>query len=185
MRTTVIGLLGLNMDNAGLGAARWERWRPSVALCQHEDLLVNRFDLLYQKRAEKLLKGITEDIQHVSPETEVVPHQISFSDPWDFESVYAVLHDFTRAYAFDPESEQYLIHITTGTHVAQICLFLLTEANYFPAKLMQTSPQTGRGRHPDPRGEYRIIDLDLTKYDRIAMRFQSEHNDDISFFCHQ
>ena len=39
-----------------------------------------------------------------------------------------------------PEKEDYLIHITTGTHVAQICLFLLAEARYLPAKLLQTEP---------------------------------------------
>ncbi|MFZ0678495.1 RNA repair transcriptional activator RtcR family protein, partial [Candidatus Binatus sp.] len=40
----------------------------------------------------------------------------------------------------NPEREDYLIHITTGTHVAQICLFLLTESRHFPARLIQTSP---------------------------------------------
>lgn len=181
MQTVVIGLLGSTMDNAGKGSARWERWRPSVALCQHANLLVNRFDLLYQKRFEALLKRTIKDIRSVSPETTVVPHKIDFTDPWDFESVYAELHDVARNYPFAPEEEDYLVHITTGTHVAQICLFLLTEANYFPARLLQTGPTGGRTRHPDPRGEYRIIDLDLSKYDRIAMRFGRQQHDDITF----
>ncbi len=29
------------------GPKRWERWRPTVALCQQEDLLVDRLELLY------------------------------------------------------------------------------------------------------------------------------------------
>ena len=58
--------------------------------------------------------------------------------------------DFARAYPWD-DKEDYLVHITTGTHVAQICLFLLTETRHFPARLIQTSP-------PDA---YSIIDLDL------------------------
>ena len=181
MQTTVIGLLGPTMDNAGKNASRWERWRPSVALCQQEDLLVDRFDLIYQPRFEGLLKRTVKDIRRVSPETEVVPHLVELPDPWDFETVYAALHDFARAYPFDPDAHQYLVHITTGSHVAQICLFLLTEANYFPARLLQTGPKTGRVRDPDPRGEYRIIDLDLSRYDRIAMRFQREMSDDIAF----
>ena len=181
MQTTVIGLLGSTIDDVGKGASRWERWRPSVGLCQHDDLLVKRFELIYQKRFEGLLKRVINDIGHVSPETDVIPHEIEMADPWDFETVYAALHDFARGYPFDPENNRYLVHITTGTHVAQICLFLLTEANYFPAKLLQTGPQTGRRRDADPRGEYRIIDLDLSQYDRIAMRFRREFNDDISF----
>ena len=37
-----------------------------------------------------------------------------------------------RDYTFQPEKEDYLIHLTTGTHVAQICWFLLNEANFIP-----------------------------------------------------
>ncbi len=177
-KTVVIGLLGPILDT-GKRSSRWERWRPSVALCQHENLLVDRFDLLSQKKFNTLTDRVVEDIVHVSPETEVVLHEVAFKDPWDFEEVYAEFHDFTRNYTFDTEKEDYLIHITTGTHVAQICLYLLTETGYFPAKLLQTSPSAKKGRG-DIKGEFRIIDLDLSKYDRIAMRFQQEYKDDIS-----
>ena len=40
----VLGMLGANLDK-GRTAARWEHWRPSVALCQHEDLLIRRGEL--------------------------------------------------------------------------------------------------------------------------------------------
>jgi transcriptional regulatory protein RtcR len=179
-KTVVIGLLGPTLD-IGKRSRRWERWRPSVALCQHEDLLVGRFDLLYQKKFRSLQNLIVKDIKHISPETEVVSHAIDFSDPWDFEEVYAALHDFAKAYTFDQDNEEYLVHITTGSHVAQICLYLLTESNYLPAKLLQTSPSSDKKKETDVRGEYRIIDLDLSKYDRIAMRFRQEVNDDITF----
>ena len=89
------------------------------------------------------------------------------------------LHDFARRYEFDPEQEQYLVHITTGTHVAQICLFLLTESRHFPGKLVQTSPPP---RHQsDSSGSFQIIDLDLSRYDRIFMRFQDEQQEGRSF----
>lgn len=179
-QNVAIGLLGPVLD-MGKHASRWERWRPSVAICQHEDLLINRFDLLYQRRFTSLLERIAKDICHISPETQVVPHPVEFEDPWDFEEVYAGLHDFAKGYAFDPEKEDYLIHITTGSHVAQICLYLLTEAHYFPGKLIQTGPPAGKRRITDIKGEYRIIDLDLSRYDRIAMRFMQESKDDISF----
>ncbi|CAB1083716.1 transcriptional regulator [Alkalispirochaeta odontotermitis] len=179
-KLVVIGLLGPTLD-MGKRSKRWERWRPTVALCQHEDLLVNRFELLYQKRFKSLQDRVVKDIQHISPETEVVSHAVDFRDPWDLEEVYGALHDFAKAYAFDPDSEEYLVHITTGTHVAQICLYLLTESNYLPAKLIQTSPSPGKSKDHDVSGEYRIIDLDLSKYDRIAMRFRQELDDDITF----
>ncbi|HNB73519.1 MAG TPA: RNA repair transcriptional activator RtcR family protein, partial [Acidobacteriota bacterium] len=43
LQTVVIGLLGPTLDG-GKGPTRWERWRPTVAVCQHENLLVHRFE---------------------------------------------------------------------------------------------------------------------------------------------
>ena len=167
-RLVVIGLLGTTLD-AGRGHGRWERWRPTVSLTQHDDLLVDRLELLHDRRGSFLADTLVEDIAHASPATEVVRHPFELRDAWDFEDVYAALHDFARAYPFDVEREDYLVHITTGTHVAQICLFLLTEARYFPARLLQTSPSGKRSA-----GTFAIIDLDLSRYDRIASRVRSE-----------
>ena len=174
MPTVVIGLIGTNLDS-GDGAERWNRWRPTVSLCQHEELLIDRIELLHQRRDSELVRNSSEDILSVSPETEVRPHLVEIRDPWDFDEVFGALHDFARAYPFDPEREDYLVHITTGTHVAQICLFLLTESRHFPARLIQTSPPR-RLRSPEP-GTFKIIDLDLSKYDRLASRFAREREE--------
>ena len=169
-KLVVIGILGTTLDT-GKGSARWDKWRPTVALTQHEDLLVDRLELLHGSAAPELRAQVVADIAHVSPETKVVLHELDFRDPWDFEHVYEKLHGFAAGYAFDPDKEDYLVHITTGTHVAQICLFLLTESRYFPARLLQTSPGD---RTPQRPGTYTIIDLDLSKYDRLATRFRTE-----------
>jgi transcriptional regulatory protein RtcR len=173
-RTVVIGQLGTTLDR-GHGTKRWEGWRPSVALCQHQDLLVSRFDLLHPPRFAALAEGVRDDIRHVSPETEVRLFPDATVDPWDFEEVYAGLHDFARSYEFDTDADDYLVHITTGTHVAQICLFLLTESRHIPGRLLQTNPPVGaRGN----AGTFRIIDLDLSKYDRLATRFARDEMDE-------
>src|ERR1041385_3847788 len=130
-RTQVlIGFLGATLDQ-WRGPERWERWRPTVAVCRHEDLLVDRFELLYQKKFAALCRSVIEDIATVSPETVVNPIELSLEDAWDFQEVYGALHEVARTYSFKPEREEYLVHITTGTHVAQICMFLLTESRYF------------------------------------------------------
>jgi transcriptional regulatory protein RtcR len=176
-RTVVLGMLGPTLDG-GKGAARWERWRPSVAVCQQEDLLVHRFELLHPPRFAALAETIVADVKRVSPETEVRPMPLTISDAWDFEAVYAALHDFARAYPFAPEREDYLVHITTGTHVAQICMFLLTESRHFPARLLQTSPS--RREAGGAHGTFAIIDLDLSRYDRLASRFLLEQREGLS-----
>ncbi|MGR9044521.1 MAG: RNA repair transcriptional activator RtcR [Gammaproteobacteria bacterium] len=174
MKTVAIGLLGTTLDNRGRGKKRWERWRPTVSLCQHEDLVIDRLELLFQSHFQDLADQVTGDIHSVSPETEVRHHLIDIEDPWDFENVYGALRDFARGYRFDLEHEDYLLHITTGTHVAQICLFLLNEAHYLRGRLIQTAPAK---RDDYIAAHYQIIDLDLSRYDRIASRFSREHRE--------
>lgn len=174
----VLGMLGTTLD-AGTGPQRWESWRPTVALCSHEDLLVRRFELLLQPRYETLAAAVGEDVRHVSPETEVRRHHLEFQDPWDFEQVYSALHDFASNYPFDHQKEDYLVHVTTGSHVAQICLFLLTESRRLPGRLIQSSPPKRRERGGP--GTYAIIDLDLSKYDLIARRFRKDQREALSF----
>jgi transcriptional regulatory protein RtcR len=169
----VIGLLGTSLDS-GAGVARWERWRPTVSLFQHEELLISRLELLYQPRFAPLFEVVKEDVACLSPETEVRGHEIVFDDPWDFEPVYGALHDFARGYHFDLDQEEYLLHITTGTHVAQICLFLLTESRRLPGHLLQTAPPN---RESGPVGKYTVIDLDLSRYDQLATRFHDEQRE--------
>src|SRR5579859_6115664 len=108
----VIGMLGATLDS-GSGAERWERWRPTVSICQQETLLVNRFELLHDPKFTRLAETIISDIASVSPETEVRAHKMPLQDPWDFEEVFAALHEFARAYRFNTDKEEYLIHITT------------------------------------------------------------------------
>lgn len=178
MKTVAISILGTTMDRRGKGMKRWEKWRPTISMCQQDDLLIDRLELVFDNHSQGLANQVTEDIYQVSPETEVRHHNINFPDPWDFESVYAGLLDFALAYQFHNKKEDYLVHITTGTHVAQICLYLLTEAGYLPGKLLQTSPPK---QGSDTPGQYQIIDLDLSKYDRIASRFQKEHQEGTTY----
>jgi len=177
-KTVVLGILGSVLDS-GFHQERWKKWRPTVSLCQHEDLVVHRFELLHQSAHLDTARCVAADIRRVSPETEVNLHPHELGNPWDFEEVFAALHEFARGYAFKPEHEDYLVHITTGTHVQQICLFLLTESRHLPGRLVQTGPKERQLKSPD--GIYSVIDLDLSRYDRIAARFRREASEARSF----
>ena len=177
-----IGLLGPTLD-AGRDQKRWNRWRPTVGLHMQDDLGITRFEMLHQRRFDNLADGIAADVRQVSPQTEVKHRHIEFSNAWDFEEVYSALWGFAASYPWKPDEEDYIVHITTGTHVAQICLFLLTESRHFPARLVQTQPgeKRGPGDRPDAgdghatvSGTHAIIDLDLSKYDKLASRFAEE-----------
>lgn len=165
--TTVFSLYGTKLDRPTRN--RWERWRPSLSLCQQEDLVVDRYVLVepYPGAADVLVA----DIRVVSPHTQVERIVAQLNDPWDFEEVYERLLELVLATSFD--EDDLLVHITTGTHVAQICLFLLTEARFLPGRLVQTSPPSQRGGLP----RYSVVDLDLARYDRIAQRFAEEREE--------
>ncbi len=173
-KIVVFGFLGVQLDR-DTGPGRWERWRPTVALGQQEDLGPARIELFTEERYQILADTVAADLALVSPGIEVRRNPMAIKNPWDFEEVYARLADFCRSYTFDPDEEDYLIHITTGTHVAQICLFLLCESGHLPGRLVQTSPSP-RMNGPVV-GTYSIIDLNLSRYDRLAARFESERND--------
>ena len=177
-RIVVIGFVGSKLDN-GKGSDRWERWRPTVALTQQDDVVVDRIELLYNGPLDNLIRQVSDDIASVSPETTVVPHALDIGDAWDFEDVYGTLFDFAKSYPFDPDNEDYWIHITTGTHVVQICMFLMTEARFFPGRLVQTSPPKRQSKNQP--GSYALIDLDLSRYDQIAQRFSREQAEGVDF----
>ena len=178
-KIVILGFLGTQLDGGPRTPARWEKWRPSISLLQHEDLVVDRFELLASAHHDSLARQIEEDMHAISPETVVQRHTLPISDWWDFEDVYSQLFDFARNYRFDTENEEYWVHITTGTHVAQICLFLMTEAHYFPGRLLQTSPP--RRVAPGKTGDYVLIDLDLSRYDQIAQRFSNAQREGVEF----
>ncbi len=176
-KKVVLGLLGTRMD-AAAGEDRWGVWRPTVSVVQQQDWPVDRFELLYESRWAEMAERVMADMREAAPHTEVRGQMVNLGEnPWDFESVYDGLFAFARAYAFEPETEDYFIHITTGTHVAQICLFLLTETRHLPAKLLQTAPKQQAHSRKRAEGRVDIIDLDLARYDRLQTRFAEEQRE--------
>lgn len=176
MNNVIIGILGSRLDHGGLGKRRWERWRPSVALLMQPEFQIDEYLLMYLPEDQLLLDVTLRDMAEVSPHTKVTAIPIHCDDPWDFERVYSQIHDVALSQQFDVEQNNYFINITTGTHVAQICLYLLTEAHYLPGKLLQSSPSKEGGA----RGVYHVIDLDLSRYDQIASRFAKESSDAVT-----
>ena len=176
-RTVAFGIVGSKLDQAPRGR-RWDWWRPSVALCLQDDLVVDRYELFHMEESAGLANHLRQDLAEASPETEVVLHPIRFEDAWDFSEVFEQLFAFVNAYAFDEEREDYLVHMSTGTHVWQICLFLLTESRRLPGRLVQTSP-AGGGRDK-ATGRVNVIDLDVERYARLAERFDAERQEELS-----
>ena len=171
-KTIAISLLGTVLDFAGKRWDRWHKWRPNIGLCSQEDLPIHQLYLLHDNHSARLAETVKADISEVSDDTEVNLQTMHFDDPWDFEEVYAKLYDWCKAFSFDTDTYDYLFHITTGSHVVQVCGFMLTESNYFPGRVIQTSPDKNKDK--EYIGRAHIIDTDLSKYEKLASRFEQE-----------
>ncbi|MGF1688505.1 RNA repair transcriptional activator RtcR [Photobacterium japonica] len=178
-KTVAVSLLGTQLDFVGKRCDRWRRWRPNVSLCSQEEVQIDELHLLHNHHSGRLANQIADDIHRVSPETTVILHTVNFTDPWDFGEVYATLFDWCKNHQFDGEQQDLLFHITTGTHVVQICAYLLTESRHFPGRLIQTSPDKNASNRSV--GRVQIIDLDLSQYDQLANRFDIEHQEGSAF----
>lgn len=173
----LVGFLGVTLDQ-GTGKERWNKWRPTLHACSIAELPVARLELLTTVAHAALEHQVLADLAEVAPATEVRLSRLPVEDPWDFAEVYAALDDWTRAHAPDREREECLVHVTTGTHVAQICLYLLVETGRLPGRLLQTSPPPKEGGEA---GKHAVIDLDLSKYDRLKTRGAKEQREHHAF----
>lgn len=170
-KNVVIGFVGTSLD-AGTSEKRWERWRPTVSLCAHSTFPVDRLELFICKEEQRaLVEQLRIDIAKISPNTEVFAHLLPLDNPWDLAACYAALYDFSRTYEFTDDSEVF-VHWTTGTHQAQMCLFMLAESRHIPAKLVDT--HLLKGTSENWRGRVEVIDLNLGAYDQLASRFGQE-----------
>lgn len=43
-KTVAFGFVGTVLDYVGRGSQRWEKWRPTLCLCQQETLVVHRLE---------------------------------------------------------------------------------------------------------------------------------------------
>ena len=170
-KTVILGLLGPSLDSGKVRSAGSVGGRQ-FRLCQHDDLLVDRFELLHEPKFKASVDRIRRTCDAVSPETTVRATRVDFDDPWDFEGVYGTLHDFAREYPFKPDEEEYLVHITTGSARRSD---LLVPADRSAAICPPScADRSAAGKIAAIAGSYAIIDLDLSKYDRLASRFNAE-----------
>jgi transcriptional regulatory protein RtcR len=180
-RIVVFGVLDpfwdSNIDHPSTGY-----WRPTVSAVSVPEFPVDRFELLIQSTTTKdLTNEVIAAMKAASPKTKIVPHIHNYGDLWDLEEVYAYLHDEVADYPFDLDEEDYYVHMSTGTHVMRICLFLMAEARFLPGKMLQTYPAGLYEGKERKKGGIRIIDLDLSRYDLLAKRFAAKQEQGTSF----
>lgn len=136
-KSVMLGFLGTVLDD-GFSQRRQTKWRPNVNV--HEVMAFDRVELFISPKYQRLAKQVVADIRQIRPDIIVNLVEMPLDNPWDFSEVYEKLASWADGYHFDIEQENYFTHITTGTHVAQICLFLLVKSRQIPSVILQTAP---------------------------------------------
>jgi transcriptional regulatory protein RtcR len=102
-------------------------------------------------------------------------------DPWDFEEIYQKFYTLFQNAGFDTGKEEYLFHMTTGTHIEQICGFIHTQRGYFPGRLIQLIPPQKQKRLTNREKGYKIIDLQDPRFDTIFLRSSGDLQESVKF----
>ncbi len=174
-RNVIFGILDpfwdANVDHPSTGY-----WRPTISAISSKEFPVHRLELIAQSDTQELANDVVVAIKEISPTTDVNVHFHQYGDLWDLEEVYGYFHDLVEEYPFDLDSEDYFVHMSTGTHVMRICLFLLTESRLLPGRMLQTFPARLYEGREHAEGGLRVIDLDLARYDQLAKRFEARSN---------
>ncbi len=180
MKRHVFAMVGKTLDRAsqtkGKGPQRFERrWRPTVALAGFPG--ITHLHLIACDEDVTLAKQVEEDAKQLNANLAISIDVVNFSNPWALPDTYLSLLEYVekKTEKID-EKDELFISITTGTHLQQICAFLLVESKRFRGKLLQSAPSKDV-RH---ESEFQIIDLDLASYDVIAQRFKKERHDAVS-----
>jgi transcriptional regulatory protein RtcR len=174
----VIGMLRGTRDE-GAEAHRPARGRALIELCGQPHLQIDRLELIVEPRATRVAERMTHEVAEISPGTVVRSHPVDVGDGSDFEHVYGALLDFAATYPFARDREDYLVHMGTGTTIAQICLFLLTQSRHIPGRLIFAASASASASAAASRG-FTIIDLDLSTHERLTSRFRREQRAGLS-----
>lgn len=174
----LFSFLGAILDKKVNRSGAENIWRPSLAVLDNtNDIHFDEYHIVWQSKFSDIASDILQELRERAGDTKIIDHEINLDDPWDFEEVYGKLFDLAEELNFQSEKDENYIHITTGTHVMQITLFLLNESHHLRGKLLQSQPDETE-KH---RSALRIIDLDLARYDKIASRFDIRKHESIDF----
>jgi len=157
-KQVVIGLLGSVLDS-GFHQERWNKWRPTVSLCKHAELPIDRLELIYDPKFKDMASVVMADIPRVSAATEVRGTTQALQDPWDSRRCMPPCM-ISRAVTISSLTRR---TISSTSRRVRTCSRLPVSvdgvATTSRPDCWQTSPTDSKRRGPD--GKFAIIDLDL------------------------
>jgi transcriptional regulatory protein RtcR len=170
-KTVMYSFLGSDLDG-GFQEKRWNRWRPNVGVSASTDPVIDTLVLLYDKRHSELATLVAADakVASTSPGFAVVLKEVELN-PYDLKDTFLMMEELRANTVFEPDTN-YLLNITTGTHIMQIVCFLMIESKRWPGLLAQCGPT---GTRKNIESTITLIDLDLRSFDPIMARYRMQN----------
>lgn len=168
MKTVMYSHLGTSLDS-GLKDKRWDRWRPNVGIGISDEFEVNTLVLLHNAKHRVLAEQVAADAVQVAdrPSFEVRLKEVEM-DPFDLPSTFLMMCKLRDEEVFDSDT-QYLLNLSTGTHMMQLACFKMIESGRWPGILAQCGPGEGI------KSRIQLIDLSMKAYDPVMQRYRAEN----------
>jgi len=166
-KTIMHSFIGVELDG-GVTEKRWTRWRPNVCLALSTEPRIDTLVLMHHEKHAELAQRVKADALSLNPKFEVELKQVDF-EPYDLVSTFLMMDELRSTIDFEPEN-QYLLNISTGTHIMQICSYLFVESKRWGGMLAQCAPSEDK-----KKTIVSVIDLDLRRYDPIMNRYRLEN----------
>jgi len=160
-------IIGQELDAGSNKPRRWNKFRPSVAFALQQDIPMDKIVLAYQSGQENLLNVLKNDILSVNSKIEIDTVELHFREPYDYDNCYKVIVKAISKICQTKDSV--FFHVNTGTHTMHFAMYIISEKQVFPTKLVQTAPnKTNKNKVSNTtKSNAKIIDLSWTNYHEV------------------
>jgi transcriptional regulatory protein RtcR len=140
-------------------AERAKKWRPTVGMCRK--IQPARLVLIILPKDREVAERVMEDVRLASPGTRIEVFALDDDPAWDLDASFDAICDVAERCGLDPDAEDVLAHVTTGTFIHHIAVYLAIESRILPGRAVMTTD----------RGQITVFDPESSRFDRIARRF--------------
>lgn len=133
-RSVAFCVLGESRER-GTPASEPLRFRPVLDLCASTRPRIDRLELLVAPERLGLAAALQRQLSHVAPRTEVHIHEVKGLGGAALGDVHGALTEVASRYAFSPEDEEYLLHLSSGSALQQVAWIWLWGARRWPGRL--------------------------------------------------
>lgn len=115
---------------------RWERWRPTIGLVSHPDVIVDRVDLLHDSGSRKLARQLASDIAERAPGAVIEVHPLACEIDAPYGEANATVAAWVATQPFAPEVNPIYLHAGSEASPLAFALWSHAQRDEIPAQIV-------------------------------------------------